>query len=300
MLSPEMRGEIERIGNDRVSGATSLVLQAVAILREASRDAQMLRDAARALCLAQPSMAGFRTASALALAADDPVQTLDVLAERIRRAPATIARLAAPLIRLRPTQGRPLRVVTCSRSTIVERTLVEIRRAEPLQVCCAESRPGREGVALAHSLLAAGCDVQLYSDAGIGSGLEGADAVVVGADAVAPTSFMNKVGTAALCALARAGGVPVFLVAGREKLVPPAVYEALDVVSGPSFEIAPELARSAVQNPYFERVSTELLTQVVLDSGVIDPGAASAATVWTPKALKNMSQLISNNMLYKN
>jgi translation initiation factor 2B subunit (eIF-2B alpha/beta/delta family) len=281
MLPLEMRDELERIAADRTSGATSLVLKAVAVLRDASREPGMLAQAARTLCLGQPSMAGFRTASALALASADPVRTLDTLAERVRRAPPAIARIAAPVIRLRTTHGRALRVVTCSYSTIVERTLVELYRAEPLQVCCAESRPGREGVALAQSLLAAGCDVRLYSDAGIGSVLDDADAVLVGADAVAPSSFMNKAGTAAIAALARARGVPVFVVAGREKLLPATAYGALAIVSGASEEIAAELPEAAVRNPYFERVPIDLVSQVFVDSGALAPGAVEAATLWT-------------------
>lgn len=292
MLSPEMGDELERIAADRVSGATSLVLRAIVVLRKASRDPQMLEEVARTLCLGQPSMAGFRTASALALAAEDPIQTLDTLAERIRRAPAAIARIAAPLVRLRPQAGAPLRVVTCSRSAIVERTLIEVHRAEPLQVCCAESRPGREGVALARSLLAVGCDVRLYSDAGIGSILETTDAVLVGADAVAASGFMNKTGTAAIAALARARGVPVFVLAGREKILPQPVYESLAVVSGPSPEIAPELPEPAVQNPYFERVPAELVAQVIVESGAVEPTAAAAATLWTSMAAEKYERIL--------
>jgi translation initiation factor 2B subunit (eIF-2B alpha/beta/delta family) len=140
-------------------------------------------------------------------------------------------------------------------------------------------------VALARALLTAGCDVRLCSDAAVGSVLESADAVLVGADAIAPSGFMNKVGTTAIAALARTLGVPVFVLAGREKILPQGVYDTLDVVSGPASEIAPELPESAVENPYFERVPAELVAQVILESGAIDAPAAAAASLWTSQAL---------------
>jgi len=40
--------------------------------------------------------------------------------------------------------------------------------------------------------------------------------VLVGADAVGDEWFVNKVGTAAICALAIQSGVPVYVLAGRD------------------------------------------------------------------------------------
>jgi translation initiation factor eIF-2B subunit delta len=292
MSTPRLRDEVERIAADRVAGATALVLRAIAVLREVSGERRAFEDAARALCAGQPSMAGLRTAAALALAADDPAQSLNILAERIRRAPSAIARIAAPLIRLRRSGGRPLSIVTWSRSTIVERTLIELQRAEPLVVSCGECRPGREGVALALTLLASGIRVVLYSDSGIGSALAGADALVVGADAVSAASFMNKSGSGGLAALARVHGLPVFVLAGREKLVPPSVFDGLSIVSGSHTEVAPELTPSAVRNPYFEGIPTELISDLVTDTGAVEPAAASEAGFWTTAALAKYESIL--------
>ena len=196
----------------------------------------MLRVVARELCVRQPSMAGFQTAAAIALAAADPRQALEALAARIRRAPRTIARHAVPLLRLRTPGTSRLRLVTCSRSDAVERTLLALNQVESIDVCCAESRPAREGVALAAALLEAGLSTHLYSDAGLSAAIPGASALVVGADAVSNVGFINKVGTAALAALAQASGVPVLVLAGREKLVPALVFEALVLHADDGFD----------------------------------------------------------------
>ena len=103
---------------------------------------------------------------------------------------------------------------------------------------------------------------------------------------------MTQPGTAAIAARARARGVPVFVLAGREKILPQPVYESLAVVSGPSPEIAPELPEPAVQNPYFERVPAELVAQVIVESGAVEPTAAAAATLWTSMAAEKYERIL--------
>src|SRR5918992_1521228 len=119
MLPGELADDVARIGADRVSGATAIVLQGLHVLREAAEDRELAARVAIALCAAQPSMAGFRTAAALVLAARELRGGIDRLAERIRRAPAAIEKLAVPLLRLRPGSTGVIRVVTCSRSETV-------------------------------------------------------------------------------------------------------------------------------------------------------------------------------------
>jgi translation initiation factor 2B subunit (eIF-2B alpha/beta/delta family) len=94
-----------------------------------------------------------------------------------------------------------------------------------------------------------------------------ADAVLVGADAVAEEWFVNKCGTGLLAAAASFHGVPVYVLAGREKLVADAAR--LELRSGPAVEVweSPPAAVE-VRNPYFERVSARLATAFVSDAGV--------------------------------
>jgi translation initiation factor 2B subunit (eIF-2B alpha/beta/delta family) len=109
--------------------------------------------------------------------------------------------------------------------------------------------------------------VRVYSDAGIGSTVPGADAVVVGADAVSRAGFVNKVGTAGLVALARMHGVSVFVLAGQEKVMSEDLFFSLPLIAlieGPTDELA---VRSSVTsaNPYFELIPAGSPDVVVTD-----------------------------------
>jgi translation initiation factor 2B subunit (eIF-2B alpha/beta/delta family) len=280
-MDPQIVAAIAGIGRDRVSGATAIVLRAAAVLRSVSADREDLERAARELCEIQPSMAGLRTLAAIALRAPDPAAALDAFARRVERAPAAVARLARPLLALR-AHGGPVRLVTCSRSAAVEATLLDLARSTRVHVACSESRPAREGRDLARVLAGASVDVELYSDAGIGAAVPGADAVVVGADALGPRAFINKVGTAGLCALATGLGVPVYVLAGREKVVSGPVFDSLRLGEGPPAELAAEESVGRVRNPYFEQVPYQFVTQAVTDSAVLSPVEIADASLPRP------------------
>jgi translation initiation factor 2B subunit (eIF-2B alpha/beta/delta family) len=262
-----IEGAVRRISLDRTSGATALVSQGIAVLQALGNDRELLLNTARALVDAQPSMAGFRKIAALIDVSRDPQRDLERLASRIRRAPESIGRIAAPLISLRRSSG-PLRVVTCSRSEAVERTVLELGKTEDLLVSCAESRPGREGMALAANLAASAIQVAIYSDAAIGSAIAGADAVLLGADAVSSDGFINKVGSAGLVAIGRMRGVPVYVLAGSEKVVPPSIFQALPLREGPADELDISQPLS-IRNPYFERIPAGPEDTVVTDGGAL-------------------------------
>ena len=270
-MNDKLRLEIDAIAADARSGATALLTRAIAVLRAAAADRGTLDAVADQLCRAQPSMAGFRTAAAVARGAHDPASALDDLAARIARAPALIARHTVALLKLRRRTGA-VRLVTCSRSHLVEQAIRALAAQNDVQVACAEGRPALEGRDLAGSLAAAGIAVTLYTDAGLAVAVRDAEALLVGADAVAPDAFINKVGTGPLAALAAVNGVPTYVLAGREKFVSAAVFADLRLGAGNGFEVwrsAPEGV--ALANPYFEVIHTSLVAGVVTDAGTIAP-----------------------------
>ena len=275
-----MHPAIAQLAADRTSGATALVLQAIAILQSLALDRGALERGARDLCRAQPSMAGLYTAGALSLSASDPASALGALAARVARASATIARLAAPLIALRQ-HPRALRIVTTSRSAAVETTLLALAASEDVHVSCGESRPAREGIGLAARLSEARIRTDLYTDAGLSTAVPGSDALIVGADALGSGAFINKAGTGALCALAAAEGVPVFVLAGREKILPDVVFAALPLAEGHADEVSVPGGPYAIRNPYFERVSWLPVGHVVTDGGEVQPRQLVTACSWS-------------------
>lgn len=288
-----LQQQIQMIAADQVSGATSLLLRALETLERASHDRTTLQHAAAALCRAQPSMAGFHTAAALALAAEEPAAEVRGLLAKVRRSPAAIARFAVPILRLRTTNRRPLRLATCSRSAAVEQALADLGAIEPLQVCCAESLPGGEGRALAQALASRGYQVELYTDAGLSTAIPGVDALLVGADAVSPGSFINKAGTAALAALAQSRGIPVLVLAGRDKVLPREIFDTLPIREGrPSGDTAGTTAGPTIRMPLFERVSPDLSAQLVTDRGILLVEAAEAMSLWSPAAVSAYMSVI--------
>jgi translation initiation factor 2B subunit (eIF-2B alpha/beta/delta family) len=282
-MNEELRSRIAVIQGDVSSSATVILTHALAMLRDvAQHQRDELIDFADGLRLAQPSMAGLWTVAERVRRAEDPLLEIDALGHEIARAPARISRQATPLILLRrPGTAAPVRLVTCSRSAAVEQTIVDVSTRVSVVVCCAESRPALEGRALASRLADAGLTVEVYTDAGISAAVPDADAVLVGADALGPEQFVNKVGTAALCAHASGSGVPVYVLAGREKVLPAAVFDALPLRSGATEEVWPDSPPGLhLENPYFERISWRLASMLVTDRGAFP---ADQVVVWAGK-----------------
>lgn len=197
-----------------------------------------------------------------------------------------------------PQEGN-IRVLTLSRSGTVRAGLLALAEAGwSLQVSVGEGRPGGEGRDLARDLvgdpevdpgeLSAGTlDAGLVTDAvavalAAGSLVSGSalsdetatpwevdparTVVLVGADAVGPVDFLNKVGTRALAAAAREREIPVLVLADRSKIVPRALFDRLRVPSAPPEELEPPPGVPAL-NLYFERTPLDLVTRIVHETG---------------------------------
>jgi translation initiation factor 2B subunit (eIF-2B alpha/beta/delta family) len=280
-MDARIRREIRTIASDSRSSATELLGRGLQLLRTAA-DAgpDALAEVANELVRAQPAMAGLRTAAALALGTPEPAAALDAFTTRVERVPAQIARHAVGLLALRTTSG-PLHIVTCSKSRPVEETIRLAAREQPLLVSCAESRPAKEGRSLARALADAQIQVDLYSDAAISAVTPTADVVLVGADALCSTSFINKVGTGALCALAAAARVPAYVLVGREKILPDDVFGTLTLRGGSPHEVWREPGVGVhVRNPYFEVIPLSWIAAIVTDAGVLQSSQIHASALW--------------------
>jgi translation initiation factor 2B subunit (eIF-2B alpha/beta/delta family) len=284
--------EIEAIRQDHRSGATALLRRGLgALARAGETGPEALGAAALELWRAQPSMAAFRTAAAVMLAAPDRLAALERFARRVERAPALIARYATALLGTRRSTG-PLRLVTCSRSGCVEAAIVAVASTTDVIVACAEGRPALEGRQLAAALVARDVRVELFSDAAVGVALPGADALLVGADALSERAFINKVGTGALAALAATCGTPAYVLAATEKIVPREVFSAMHRSAGSPAELwADAPPRVSVINPYFEEVALGLAAAVVTEAGVLGSDEVAKASQW-PKQINEYERLI--------
>jgi hypothetical protein len=246
--------ELETLAADRTMGATETADRAARVLAGIPREE--LVHAVEALLTGHPSMGPlWRLADAM-LNAPEPADA----AESFRRQMAgdsTAAFALSPVL--------PGRILTISSSQAVAEAL-SVRK--PSAVVCMASHPGGEGLAMA-GMVSAYSDVQVVVDATAIAELPG-EAVLIGADAITPTSVVNKVKSLELVQAAAAAGMPRYVVAGSAKLVP--------------FELpVPEL---------FQAVPLDLFTAVALPAGLLKPAdvAARAAAVPIHPALVALAE----------
>jgi translation initiation factor 2B subunit (eIF-2B alpha/beta/delta family) len=269
---PSLDHRIAQIGADHQSGASEILQEVLAVLTDALAGGAPMKPVARAICRAQPSMAPVWNAALAALASEQQPGRFERFAQQARRAPDALIRFASELFAIGPAPA-PLRIVTISFSGTVAVVLESRARTRSLRVACAEGRPALEGRRLASRLARAGAAVTCFSDGAIGHALDSVDAVLMGADAVTPEWFLNKSGTRMLGAAAAQQGVPLYVVAARNKFVSHAVAARLIITEGAPAEIwdAPP-AGVTVRNPYFEPTPLDLVTGVISDAGVLGSG----------------------------
>lgn len=197
----------------------------------------------------------------------------DRTAEAVERAAAaTIRRALEAKDRAAANAAKRLvdaEVLTLSRSGTVLATLCQ---ANPATVLVAESRPDREGIDVAEDL---SCQIQgevvVFVDAAIAYVLatRQVDAVLVGADAVlADGRIVNKVGTCMAAVTAKREGVPIFVVATREK-VSPDVEPSVE--SGDPSTVYDGDAPLTVLNPTFDVTPADLPEGVITETGLQTP-----------------------------
>ena len=166
------------------------------------------------------------------------------------------------------------RVLTLSRSGTVREAL---RAGAPDRVFVAESRPAREGVAVAEELAAESeFPITVHTDAATAHVLatESIDALLVGADTVLPDGrVVNKTGTRAGAIAAAREGVPVYAVAASDTV---STREAVNLESGDRSAIYDGTATIDVANPTFDVTTPDAVTGIVTERGVVEPDEVSA------------------------
>jgi len=157
-------------------------------------------------------------------------------------------------------------------STVRSALLSHAESGAWFQVVLSESRPGGEGARLAVALAERGIPVRLGIDAWLWGAIEEEGLLLLGADALLPTAWVNKIGSGAIADRARSKGVPVVVCADTSKWLPPALAALPRVYDRDPGEIvfrAPA-ALEAV-NVYFEDVPYAALDKLVTERGVTRP-----------------------------
>jgi translation initiation factor 2B subunit (eIF-2B alpha/beta/delta family) len=234
---------LRELSGDHRSPSSVLAAKASQLLCDVAReDPELFADVARGVALAQPSMAALANVANVALRAtqalgiasvEKALATLQQGLEADRRAAAEALRDA-----IAAEPDAPVRVVTLSASAGVVEALHLLREARLLDgIVCSESRPILEGTALARWLVERGYNVTLVADAGLCEHLVRGSVLVVGTDAILPDAIVNKVGTRVAATWARLAGVPRYVVATRDKLLPPALASMFSNPQRPPTEL---------------------------------------------------------------
>lgn len=156
------------------------------------------------------------------------------------------------------------------------------------RVFVSESRPGNEGARLARALAARGVPVTLGTDAWLPGAMEEEGLLVVGADSLLPTVWVNKIGTRALAARARALGVAVACAADTSKFLPPALAALPRSYERDPIEILADPPPSlAIANPYFEEIEWEALDVLVTERGPTRPRDLRAGDIPVARILRD-------------
>jgi len=241
-FGPVIRREIEKIKADHRSGATKIALD---VLNLAGR------------------IAGKRDAKS----ADRRRQATLAFIDEIIRAHPQMAILY--YLRRKWRKITTVYNMTTSYSSSVARALVAAS-SKRVRVVVSESRPMLEGRELAALLEENRISTTLIVDAALGLHIPEASAVVLGADAITPEYFVNKIGSLALCLLAREHDVPVLVLADEFRLTGKNKIRRKQV-NHPSDEIIPQPAPYAVDNRYFDFISMKLVKSVIFDGRIVTP-----------------------------
>ena len=253
--SEELDARIAALERDLEHGAGLLTARGVEILRDACAamprerwDEELPRVAER-IWAAKPAMAGLKNAVALLLSdllelgPDDDDAAVRELAWRLtdglRRVGDMAADNAAAVV------GPQARVVTCSYSSAVTRTLVAAARfGPPGSVVVYEPRTGdyAPGRRLVDAIAAAGWPASAHAGPA-SEAVENADLVLVGADAVTTGALVNGAPTAELAAAAL-DRVPFYVVCETIKFTD-----------------------DAAPAPGYDRVPLEQVTDVITENG---------------------------------
>jgi len=118
-------------------------------------------------------------------------------------------------------------------------------------------------------------------------GLDEPGIVLVGADALLPARWVNKIGTGLLAARAKERGIGVVCAADTSKFLPTALAALPRSYDRDPAEIAAERPPSMeVENPYFEEIDYEALDRLVTERGPTRPRDLRVGAIPVARALR--------------
>ena len=280
---------LEEIRRDRISGASEISRKAASafILFSDQHDAQTSREYLHKLLTlgvelvsAQPHMASvFNLVNSVLYAVEElsPTLSLEELAEFTKEKAEEFNHNSVNSLQQIARHGEKLiedgtTVLTFSSSGSILAILRKAREeGKSFEAIVCESRPMLEGRILARFLGNAKIPVTLITDAAMGTFVSKADLLLVGADSVSETSFVNKIGTLCLCLLSKEYQVPLYVACERSKFISSDWLPSSITRGNPREVLEDELQNVRVENPYFEKIPLVYCQQVITNEGFFSP-----------------------------
>ncbi|MBC7235315.1 MAG: hypothetical protein H5T69_05695 [Chloroflexi bacterium] len=282
---PRTRWEsaLEELSRDNRSGAQEIADRALQLLIDIIGDSepagvityrQWLLRISRQLVAAQPSMGIlFRLVNDMLWATDGAtgaVEMRQAALDYLQQHQARQMLALRSLIDAAVTEiGHYQAIMTYSRSSTVAHVLSAIGNKN-MRIYCGEGRPMFEGQALASELGWAGLRVILGIDMALFGWLSEVQALVLGADSLALTGLINKVGTAQLVRAAVEADIPRIVLATTFKFMPKDFLADQYLRAGDPEEIMPLSSSNVeVRNVYFDVTPLEQITTVITEKGAL-------------------------------
>lgn len=288
-----MKKSFENIMHDNHSGSLSLTKKMLNLFREELKSAdsnatpaddiyKSLQNMSKLLIKRQPNMVLLRkTSSALllyfkrSLNSDKQLHEvvesiqgkIDLLEEELDKNVETISQLGSKII------ANFNKVMTLSNSTMVRNILLTAsRHKRKFDVFCLKSHPPDEGAILAEELARQNIKTTLIPDTGAGFFMPEMNLVLLGADRLYETGFVNKLGSLQLCLAAKFLNVPVYLAVETTKILIES-ERAIKIAYQNPDEVYESKSKSKdldIQNVYFEKVPISLVHKVICENGVFE------------------------------
>lgn len=162
-------------------------------------------------------------------------------------------------------------IFTLSHSTYIKRILLNARKMKKkFSVNVLVSGPGREGETLAMELAEQGIKVKLFPDTEFARALSESTFVLIGCDRITEAHFVNKVGSATACIVAKEFHIPVYLVGDSFKILLKREYLTRFDEEDPSEISGVDPEKVQIQNIYFEETPLQYVSKVVMEKGIFE------------------------------
>ena len=285
-----MRINIKEILDDNTSGSFTITENTLQIFDEyvdyatkSNIDINEVFDeihsSAKQLVKQQPNMAllrkyiyGLVTSFKRLLSSDKKrAEILDLLAEKIKSSQQNLIKDIETI----SSNGAKVitnfnKILTYSNSTVVKSLFLRaIEMNRKFEVFCVKSDPPNEGVSLAEELVDLNIKTSLVADSQAGTIIDDMNLVLLGADRVYETGFVNKAGSLSICLLAAHFNIPVYLAVETSKILKES-ERLIKKVEKDTREIYSGEKDIEVFNSYYEKIPLNLVSKVISEEGVFE------------------------------